>query len=267
MNFYRDVKSFGKTDIGHFRENNEDSYLILDSETDSYNTVEKGLLFAVADGMGGHAAGEVASKMACEGMLDYYQQGVEGTNESSDPVSGLTHLRRVILNTNEHIYRYAHEHPEFSGMGTTLSVLVLFPEFAITGHVGDSRIYRFRNKNLKQLTTDHTEVQAMIDSGHLTPQEAARHPFRHTLLQAVGAMDELKSVDVEIESIRPGDWYLLSTDGLHDSISNDAIEQTLREAGDIQVAGERLVDLALNKRGKDNITLVIVSIPQKEPSA
>ena len=266
MNFYSSIKSSGKTDIGLFRENNEDSYLIVDPGNEAYDVSHSGLLFAVADGMGGHAAGEVASKMACEGLLEYYEPGIAQETESSDLVYGLEQLRRVIHRTNEEIYQYAQTHLEFSGMGTTLSVLVLFPECAIIGHVGDSRIYRFRNRNLKQLTMDHTEVQAMIDSGHLTPEEASVHPFRHALLQAVGAMAELETIDTGIESVQPGDLYLLSTDGLHDSISDEDIEQTLGETGDIHIACDRLVDLALKKRGRDNITLIIILIPQEEQS-
>ncbi len=264
MNFYSAIKPYGKTDIGLFRENNEDSYLIVDPGNEAYDFSHSGLLFAVADGMGGHAAGEVASKMACEGLLEYYEPSIDQETGSSDLVFRLKQLRRVIRKTNKEIYRHAQTHPEFSGMGTTLSVLVLFPEFAIIGHVGDSRIYRFRNQNLKQLTTDHTEVRAMIDSGQLTPEEAAVHPFRHALLQAVGTMAELEAIDTGIESVQPGDLYLLSTDGLHDSISDKDIEQTLRETGDIHIACDRLVDLALKKRGRDNITLIITLIPQEE---
>jgi len=264
MNFYRDIKACGKTDIGLFRENNEDSYLIVDPGNETYDVVHRGLLFAVADGMGGHAAGEVASKMACEGLLEYYEPSIDQETESSDLVFRLEQLRRVIHKTNEEIYRYAQTHPEFSGMGTTLSVLILSPETAIIGHVGDSRIYRFRNRNLKQLTMDHTEVQAMIDTGYLTPDEAAVHPFRHALLQAVGTMAELEAIDTGIEPVQQGDLYLLSTDGLHDSISEEDIEQTLRETGDIHIACDRLVDLALKKGGRDNITLIIILTPQEE---
>ena len=266
MNFYSSIKSCGKTDIGLSRENNEDCYLIVDPDNEAYDVSHSGLLFAVADGMGGHVGGEVASKMACEGLLEYYEPSIDQKTELSEPVFALGQLRRVIQKTNEEIYQYARSHPEFSGMGTTLSALVLFPEFAIIGHVGDSRIYRFRNRNLKLLTMDHTEVQAMIDSGHLTPEEAAVHPFRHALLQAVGTMAELETIDTGIESVQPGDLYLLSTDGLHDSISDKDIEQTLRETGDIHFACERLVDLALKKRGRDNITLIIILIPPEAQS-
>ncbi|HIJ56772.1 MAG TPA: serine/threonine-protein phosphatase [Deltaproteobacteria bacterium] len=261
MNFYSSIKSHGKTDIGLFRENNEDGYLIVDPGNEAYDVSHRGLLFAVADGMGGHAAGEVASKMACEGLLQYYEPNIDQETESSDPVFKLKRLRRVIHKTNEEIYRYAQTHPEFSGMGTTLSVLILSPENAIIGHVGDSRIYRFRNRKLKLLTVDHTEVQAMIDSGRLTPDEAAVHPFRHALLQAVGTMAELETIDTGIESVQPGDIYLLSTDGLHDSISDEDIERTLRENRDIHIASDRLIDLSLKKGGRDNITLIIAAIP------
>lgn len=264
MSFYSSIKSSGKTDIGLFRENNEDRFLIIDPGNEAYDVSHSGLLFAVADGMGGHAAGEVASKMACEGLLEYYEPSIDRETESSDLVFRLEQLRRVIDKTNEDIYQYAQTHSEFSGMGTTLSVLVFFPEFAIIGHVGDSRIYRFRNRSLKQLTMDHTEVQAMIDTGHLTPEEAGVHPLRHALLQAVGTMAVLETIDTGIESVQPGDLYLLSTDGLHDSVSDEDIEQTLRETGDIHIACDRLVDLALKKRGRDNITLIIISIPQEE---
>jgi len=264
MNFYSAIKSCGKTDIGLFRKNNEDSYLIVDPGNEAYDVSHSGLLFAVADGMGGHAAGEVASKMACEGLLEYYESSIDQETGSSDLVFRLEQLRRVIDKTNEEIYQYAQTYPEFSGMGTTLSVLVLFPEFGIIGHVGDSRIYRFRNRSLKQLTVDHTEVQAMIDTGHLTPEEAVVHPFRHALLQALGTMADLETIDTGIESVQPGDLYLLSTDGLHDSISDEDIKQTLGETGDIHMACERLTDLALKKRGRDNITLIIILIPQEE---
>ena len=255
-----DITSYAKTDIGYRRKNNEDSHLIIDDTIITHNTRFFGKMFLVADGMGGHAAGEVASKMACEGMLNYYLQKSDDVNFPPSPKVILNRLETVIRKTNREIYQHGQSNKEYRGMGTTLSVLILFKNDALIGHVGDSRIYRQRDGSLAQLTVDHTEVQALVDMGYLTDKQASVHPYRNILLQALGVSEELEKVFTRIDEVKPGDIFLLSSDGLHDLVLDVEIQKTLRDHPAIESACNHLVQLALENGGKDNITVVLVRI-------
>jgi protein phosphatase len=255
-----DIVSYAKTDIGYRRKNNEDSFLIIDDTKIMHNTRIFGKMFLVADGMGGHAAGEVASKMACEGMSNYYLRKPDDVNFSPSPEMILNRLETVIHNTNREIYRHGQINRDYRGMGTTLSVLILFKTHALIGHVGDSRIYRQRDGSLEQITVDHTEVQALVDMGHLTDKQASVHPYRNILLQALGVSETLEKVFTRIEEVKSGDIFLLSSDGLHDLVLDMEIQKTLCDHPVPESAGNHLVQLALENGGKDNITVVVVRI-------
>ncbi len=256
------------TDRGLLRDNNEDSYLIVDVQAPDCDTHRFGRLFVVADGMGGHAAGEVASRKACDAMRAYYLFETEEEIRSHlSPESALKRLAGAILETNRSIYRFAREHRTHRGMGTTLSALVILEDTALIGHVGDSRIYRLREGMLEQLTVDHTEVQSMVDKGYLSREEAARHPFRHVLLQAVGVSETLDSVYTRSEKVISGDIYLLSSDGLHDMISDSTIKALLSESSDTRAACRGLIQQALDAGGRDNVTAVVVRIMSEPLSA
>jgi len=254
------VRACAKTDRGYCRENNEDRFLIIDRTAGEYDTDRFGFLYAVADGMGGHAAGEVASTLACEGMRAYYREETEGEPFTDCPEAVRTRLERVIQQTHRRICRQARENPDHRGMGTTLTVLVLLGESAIIGHVGDSRAYRFRQEGLDQLTIDQTEVQQMVSRGHLTPEQAQRHPMRNVLSQAVGVQEPPLSIFFRVRPVLPGDVYLLCSDGLHDMLRGDDIYRMLKQNPDPEKAAERLVAGALERGGRDNITVVVITL-------
>ena len=207
----RDISFCVKTDVGLKRATNEDSYqLVYDNEA-GYDVDTFGRMFAVADGMGGHTGGEVASRIACEGLLDYYPGQLE-TGRNVDPVeAGLRRLEKVIWKIEKEIFRLSEEMPEYSHMGTTLSVLVLLKGHALIAHVGDSRIYRFRNGHLEQLTEDETMAQLSVEMGYLRPDEISGHPLSHVLIQALG--QGIEEVHTRIEKIETGDIFLLCSDG------------------------------------------------------
>jgi PPM family protein phosphatase len=234
------LRAGGATDIGRVRTNNQDQMLV---------TAE---LYAVADGMGGHAAGEVASLTAVEALKAAYQ--VKGGTEG---LVAATHQ------ANRSIFERAQENPDFHGMGTTLVAVALVNEegedrLAVV-NVGDSRVYLMRQGELEQLTTDHSLVQELVDDGQLTELEATVHPQRHVLTRALGVDSE---VNVDVLQVLPlkGDRLLLCSDGLSRELSDDQVASILRRLGDPDDAARELVNAAKNRGGNDNITVVIVDV-------
>ncbi|MFO7558588.1 MAG: Stp1/IreP family PP2C-type Ser/Thr phosphatase [Desulfobacterales bacterium] len=254
MNEIFKISSAGKTDIGLKRKNNEDRYLILDDKVSGYSVDRLGSMFAVADGMGGHLAGETASRMACDALLAYYQ---EADNHLS-PEKRLARLAEMIQAASKKISDFAFENKAYAGMGTTLSVLVLHQENSLIAHVGDSRIYRLRGNEFKQLTTDHTQVQELVDMGQLTLEEAVYHPLRHILTQAVGREQGSGAIYTRMEKLQKKDVFLLCSDGLHDMMSDDEIKKILLQNPSPKAACEKLVAVALKHGGKDNVTAAVV---------
>jgi serine/threonine protein phosphatase PrpC len=221
------------TDVGRARQSNEDSFL------------ERSPLFVVADGMGGARAGEVASAIAVE--------TAKGSHVGDSPESDLA---EVVKEANREIYRKAQEDAEHAGMGTTFTgALVTGSEVAI-GHVGDSRMYRYRDGELERLTQDHSLVEEFVRQGKLTPEEAEVHPQRSIITRALGP-----EPDVEVDTFtfpgRAGDVYLICSDGLTGMISEDAIAEILRTSDSLEVAAKQLVDAANENGGRDNITVVL----------
>jgi len=256
MNEILKISSAGKTDIGLKRKNNEDRYLIMDNSDNRYDIDRLGKMFAVADGMGGHLAGETASRMACDALLEYYNE--DSSENQLSPETLLARLKNRIHAASKQISSFAFENREYAGMGTTLSVLMLHKENALIAHVGDSRIYRLRSNEFKQLTADHTQVQELVNMGQLTPEEAAYHPLRHILTHAVGRKQSSGAVYTCIEPLQKKDVFLLCSDGLHDMMSDDEIKKVLLKGPSPQAACEKLVAQALKYGGKDNVTVVVV---------
>jgi len=256
MNESLNIFSAGKTDIGLKRKNNEDRYLIIDNKDNGYDIDRLGKMFAVADGMGGHLGGETASRMACDALLAYYN---EGSTENLSPENLLIRLKNIIQTASKQIISFAFENREYTGMGTTLSVFISHQGNALIAHVGDSRIYRLRSDEFKQLTTDHTQVQELVDMGELTLEEAAYHPQRHILTHAVGREKSFDTVYTCIEKLQEKDVFLLCSDGLHDMMSDYEIKENLLQGSSPQSACEKLVAEALKFGGKDNVTVVVVS--------
>ncbi len=244
--------SIAKTDVGKKRDHNEDAYLVDDALG----------LYAVADGMGGHAAGEVASQEAVETLRDHVLNSEavleafrqEATQETSDAVRAC--LERAVRAAAYQVHAMTEIEPDRKGMGTTMSLLQLMPEAAFIAHVGDSRIYIVRGGQAVLATSDHTYVAAMVAKGKMTEEEASRSRYRNVLIRAVGSHDYVE-VDTRVLRYQPGDVFLLCTDGMHGYFKDGEIEQ-LVDAGDLEASLDKLVQLALDRGGKDNITGVLV---------
>jgi PPM family protein phosphatase len=227
-----------RSDVGRIREVNEDSYLMEDP------------IFVIADGMGGHIAGDVASSTAVDVIAD-----VTKNADARDPNS----LGSIVRRANEAIWKKAQADPSLRGMGTTCTLLMVQDSTAHLAHVGDSRAYLLRDRELSQLTEDHTLVGRMVQDGRLTPEEAQRHPHRNVITRALG-IDSDVQVDVLTFDLIPGDRLLLCSDGLSSMVDAEAIRQTLAHEGDPQRAADALVDLANSAGGEDNITAVVVDL-------
>jgi serine/threonine protein phosphatase PrpC len=256
---FENVTHFEKSDIGLHRHNNEDSYLVVDQYCTLHNLHTFGLFFAIADGLGGHAAGEIASKMACEEAVSAYYNGVltlENSRDASE--SKLQRLEKTLWSAHNKIVDFTKEHGELRGMGTTLSTLVLSDGKAFIAHVGDSRIYRFRNRSCERMTVDHTENQLLIDTGKIRPEEESNHYYRHIITQALGEGGDLASVFTRAESVQRGDRFLLCTDGLHDLVTDNEIENILIEHSSPRATSDALVNAAIRKGGNDNVTVIVI---------
>ena len=225
-----------RTDIGRLRRQNEDAAWFDESRA----------VFAVADGMGGHLAGEVASRMAIEAVQRMAQ-------ENACP--GIAALREAVASAHETILAHAQDHIECAGMGTTLSVLWLGENYAYIAHVGDSRIYRLREGSLTQITQDHSLVEELVRAGLITREQARTHPRRNIITRALGTHGE-NEPDLLVTDVRDGDLFLLCTDGLTGMVTDGDIERVLRE-NDMETAADRLLALALDAGGRDNVTLIL----------
>ncbi len=226
------------SDIGKVREGNEDSYLALDP------------LFAVADGMGGHRGGEVASKLALEILENQFRRR-QGA------------LAEHVQEANLAVFERSQLDRRVAGMGTTLTVAVMEDERVRLAHVGDSRAYLFRDGELRLLTEDHTLVQRMVDEGEITAGEAETHPYRSVLTRALG-VEQSVAVDEGSLEVQDGDRLLLCTDGLTGMVTDEQIGAILRDIGDPQEAADRLVRAANRAGGIDNITAVVLDVEAGE---
>ena len=253
-----EIKFWAATDVGKQRDHNEDNFL-----------VDKKLnLFVVADGMGGHAAGEVASQIAVHELrnavvqnADIIARFAEG-DESVHPQEILTLMEHAVQSACGAIYRRAQTETEKRGMGTTCSALLLIGEHGFIAHVGDSRIYLLRQAHVVQLTEDHSLVNELIKRGKVTRDTIDQSPYKdykNAVTRAVGVYESVQ-VDTFDFDVLPGDCFLLCTDGLHHYLRDSEVSKLLD--GDVQDATRRLVQLANDGGGHDNITNVIVRIEQ-----
>ena len=225
-----------RTDIGKLRKQNEDAAWFDESRA----------VFAVADGMGGHLAGEVASRMAIE--------AVQRMAKDND-VPGIAALRDAVAGAHETILTHAQSHIECAGMGTTLSVLWLSRNYAYIAHVGDSRIYRLRAGSLSQITQDHSLVEELVRAGLITREQARTHPRRNIITRALGTHGE-NEPDLLVTDVQDGDLFLLCTDGLTGMVTDAQIERILLES-DMEAAADALLAAALDAGGRDNVTLIL----------
>ncbi|MBT1035828.1 serine/threonine-protein phosphatase [Canibacter sp. lx-45] len=230
--------------VGMVRSNNQDS---------GY-TGER--LFFVADGMGGHAGGDVASALTAQ-----YVAKIDGKVFNSADAAAFALSERVV-DANRVLSNAVHERPELAGLGTTFSGFFTIADKIGIAHIGDSRIYRFRNGELKQITSDHTFVQRLIDSGQITEEEAKMHPRRSVLMRVLGDVETEPEVDVLVEQTYPGDVWLLCSDGLCGYVSERAIRAELQDLKKIDLTTEKLVQRALNNGAPDNVTVALVEVAE-----
>ncbi len=228
------------TDVGRVRGHNEDSLLVAEA------------LFAVADGMGGHRGGEVASADALETLR----------TTVLDPDAAAIH--DAVLAANRHVFERSVTEPQLAGMGTTLCVVALVhdedsEQSIAIANVGDSRVYLLRDGGFRQITLDHSLVETMVRGGQLSPDEAAVHPGRNVLTRALGIEPDLE-VDLFSEPVAAGDRYLLCSDGLYNELSDDEIAATLRRVDAPWDAASELVAAAVDAGGRDNVTVVVVDV-------
>jgi serine/threonine protein phosphatase PrpC len=243
----------GKTDLGRKRATNEDAFFVDDQLG----------LYVVADGMGGHAAGEVASREAVDTLYGMVKRGVRGLRELGDPLSegdsraACRLMEAAVQAATYFVFSIAEIDRDKSGMGTTISALLALGEYAVTAQVGDSRIYRVEGDAVEQLTEDHTLIAWQLKQGLITPQEAARSPHRNVITRAVGNREYVQ-VDTRCIPLTPGQRFLLCSDGLHGYLKEEDIPSVVSMGGVRAV--ERFVALANERGGKDNITAVLVEI-------
>lgn len=215
-------------------------------------------LFVVADGMGGHAGGDVASSIAIHRLKDLEHGYTETADAERD-------LRDAIADTAGQLIETVAERPELAGMGTTVSALMMVEDHAVIAHIGDSRIYLYRDGALTQITTDHTFVQRLVDSGRITPEEARYHPRRSVLMRVLGDMDPDPEVDTFIMPTQPGDRWLLCSDGLCGVVDDAHTAKTLDQGLAPGRTADLLLKQALDAGAPDNVTIVIVDVGGQHP--
>lgn len=244
-----------QTDVGLKRKENEDSYLVDEANS----------LFIVADGMGGHAAGDLASRVSVESICDYFRRhsdepGAQAYPHGTNP--DLSEAGNKITNAvclaNSKIKRIANQSAQLSGMGTTVVCAQLDGRTVTIGNVGDSRAYLFRQSGYRQITEDHSWVNEQLQKKLITAEDARVHPWRNVITRALGSQDSVE-IDIFEERVRPGDYILLCTDGLSSMIDDITMFEIITdtEKGQEQRC-DRLIDEAKKSGGTDNITLILI---------
>ncbi len=256
------VRSYGRSDRGLVRKSNEDHFLIADlgrtmwvlqtslPQPEVQFGSRRGHLFLIADGVGGHRGGEVASALTVT-TLEHFML---------DVFRGVEDFQTALKQAHARILEESVRHPAVSGMGTTLTMAVANNWKLYVVHAGDSRCYLFRDRELRQLTSDHTVVAEMVRKGLLDPAEASHHLYRHVVTNVVGGHLESVKVDVQEVDLQPGDTVLLCTDGLTDMLANDRIAEILEADRDPKPACDRLIDEALKAGGRDNVTTIVAHL-------
>ena len=236
------MESYFLTDTGRVREHNEDSVTIIKNLNDEY-------LLAVADGMGGHKAGEVASSIVIEHLTKAFNE----MEKLGDKASTVKWLRKEVEEINNEIFDYTSNHPESKGMGSTLVLAIYIKDYLLFGNIGDSSGFVFKDNELYKITKDHTLVNLLVKNGELTPEEAKNHPKKNILMRALGANNPIEidifEVDDEIEGI------VLCSDGLTAMLNNTQIEKVLLQEGPLEEKVIKLIRKANIRGGTDNISI------------
>lgn len=252
MNLKGKLEIVGRTDTGRVRSHNEDSI----GEDVEIGTV------VLADGMGGYKGGEVASAIAVNTILDELHKSIPPLNPGEmDPDTGYTReslaARDSIIKANKTIHQTAQSQPQYQGMGTTVVLAIFYDNRISVAHVGDSRIYRFRDDKLTQVTVDHTLLQELVDRGFYSEEEAKQSLNKNLVTRALG-IEPTVAVDVKEELALPGDIFILCSDGLNDMVDDEEIHLTIKDFGaNLDEAAERLIELANKHGGKDNVSVIL----------
>lgn len=245
------MQTFYLTDEGRIRSHNEDSVTILKNENNEY-------LLAVADGMGGHSAGEVASSIAITYLAKSFKDRFNNLNKDE----AIKWLREAVTNINSLIFKYASDHPESKGMGTTLVTAIVSKDYVLIGNIGDSSGFVLKDENLHKVTYDHTLVNLLVTAGELTEEEAVNHPKKNVLMKALGANDpidiDIFDCDTNIKGI------FLCSDGLTNMLEFDKIEHILNSNLLIEDKVVKLITKANNRGGTDNITIAYLEKEEGE---
>lgn len=243
------VLSVASSHIGRVRASNQDS---------GYAGTH---LFLVADGMGGHAGGDVASSLATQAVTAVADERFESVEIAQQ------RLVESVKNSAAELIEAVREHPDLAGMGTTVSALLRHNNQVVIAHIGDSRIYRLRGGVLEQITTDHTFVQKLVETGRITPEEALVHPRRNVLMRVLGDVAGSVDVDTAVLDTEPGDRWMLCSDGLCGYAAENAIANVLTTEPDAAKAASKLINLALERGAPDNVTVVIAGVNETNMSA
>jgi serine/threonine protein phosphatase PrpC len=243
------MEAWGLTDPGMVREQNQDSYDIVQME-------DGALLAIVCDGMGGAKSGNVASKLACEVFVNELQRVYRhGAGEDA--------VRKALLDgaslANSTVYEQSRLGPDFQGMGTTLVAALIWPELALVANIGDSRAYRLNQDGIRRITTDHSVVEDMVRRGELTPQQARSHPRKNLITRAVGTEPEVQC-DLFRQPLRPGDSLILCSDGLSNVVSEQEMLFEVVHGVQRDSCCQRLITIANNAGAPDNVTVILVTV-------
>jgi len=242
------------TDRGKIRQHNEDNGGIFVNQAGQR-------LAIVADGMGGHRAGDVASEMATITLKEIWEK----TNEISTPEQAESWIREQIYQVNQHIFQHAQTHDECEGMGTTIVAAICTNKFTTIANIGDSRCYMFNEIGFKQITEDHSLVNELVRSGQISKEDAEHHPRKNVLTRALGT-ELAVEMDIKTITFEEGDLLLLCSDGLSNKVKEEELGEKLKEDSSLEIKASHLIELANDNGGEDNITLVIVEFYETSES-
>jgi len=246
------VVSYGRSDVGMVRENNEDAWIVSPPDN----------VFILADGMGGHSAGEVAAHETVTNLALLVKKEFKFEDLTIDLKKSGEKLSKLVQEVNRIVHQIGKKDLELRGMGTTVCCVCFHPDGFVHAHVGDSRIYLMRKNKLRRLTEDHSLVEELLELGELNHRQAREYAYRHIITKAIGTEPEVtpavNACDLEI-----GDLVLMCSDGLSDVLSQDQIEKVMNTEKSIVEVVDRLIDLANTKSGHDNTTIVLMKANQK----
>ena len=240
------IKAYAKSDVGKIREMNQDYYYIS-------NSLDEIQLYMLADGMGGYNGGEIASKLAIQSAKNYIENNFKTIEKDKDSIIQL--LASSMEYANMVVYEKSKENRELEGMGTTLEIVLIYNNKAYIGHIEDSRIYRILKSFIRKLTQDHSYVQKLVKDGQITQEQAEHHPKKNMLMKALGC-NAFVEPDVMVKGFLKDDIIVMSSDGLTNLVNQEEIYNHAKE--NIELATKELVDMANERGGYDNITLVII---------